>query len=102
MTKNSEPSWFGFVLSIRPETGMNREELMRYLNDKKIGTRLLFAGNYLRQPAFIDYVTDYRVIGNLQNADFVMNHTFWLGVYPGLGEEQYEYVIEMILNFIKK
>jgi CDP-6-deoxy-D-xylo-4-hexulose-3-dehydrase len=47
-------------------------------------------------------VTEYRIIGNLQNADFVMNHTFWLGVYPGLGEEQYEYVIEMILNFIKK
>ena len=66
VTQKSEPSWFGFVLSIRPETGINREELMKYLNDKKIGTRLLFAGNYLRQPAFIDYVTEYRVIGDLQ------------------------------------
>ena len=95
-TQNSEPSWFGFVLSIRPEMGINREELMKYLNYKKIGTRLLFAGNYLRQPAFIDYVTEYRVIGDLKNADFVMNQTFWLGVYPGLGEEQYDYVVDMI------
>jgi CDP-6-deoxy-D-xylo-4-hexulose-3-dehydrase len=101
VTKNSEPSWFGFVLSIRPETAINREELMKYLNDKKIGTRLLFAGNYLRQPAFIDYVTEYRVIGDLKNADFVMNYTFWLGVFPGLGEEQYDYVVEMIKNFLK-
>ena len=100
VTKNSEPSWFGFVLSVRPETGINREELMKYLNDKKIGTRLLFAGNYLRQPAFIDYVTEYRVIGDLQNADFVMNQTFWLGVYPGLGEEQYEYVMSTLNDFL--
>lgn len=99
-TKNSEPSWFGYVLSVRPESWMNREELMKYLNERKIGTRLLFAGNYLRQPAFIDYVTNYRVIGNLKNADFVMNQTFWLGVYPGLGEEQYDYVVDSIRSFI--
>lgn len=101
-TKKSEPSWFWYVLSIRPETGMNREELMKFLNNKKIGTRLLFAGNYLRQPAFIDYVKDYRVIGDLKNADFVMNYTFWLGVYPGLGEEQYDYIVESIKNFINE
>lgn len=101
-TKNSEPSWFGCVLSIRPESGINREELMQYLNEKKIGTRLLFAGNYLRQPAFIDYVTDYRVIGDLKNADFVMRQTFWLGVYPGLTEEQYEYVISSLNNFLNE
>lgn len=101
VTQNSEPSWFGFVLSVRPEIGINREDLMQYFNDKKIGTRLLFAGNYLRQPAFIDYVTQYRVIGDLKNADFVMNHTFWLGVYPGLWAEHYEYVIDMIKDFLK-
>ncbi len=100
-TQNSEPSWFGYVLSIRPESGINREALMQYLNEKKIGTRLLFAGNYLRQPAFIDYVEEYRVIGDLANTDFVMNQTFWLGVYPGLGEEQYDYIVSSILDFIK-
>lgn len=73
---------------------------MKYLNDKKIGTRLLFAGNYLRQPAFIDYVDEYRVVGDLPNTDFVMNQTFWLGVYPGLGKQQYEVVITEIKNFI--
>jgi CDP-4-dehydro-6-deoxyglucose reductase, E1 len=99
-TKNSEPSWFGYVLSIRTESGLNREELMQFLNQKKIGTRLLFAGNYLRQPAFIDYVTDYRVIGDLKNADFVMHQTFWLGVYPGLGEAQYDYVVSQLQLFI--
>ena len=99
-TKNSEPSWFWYVLSIRPESAINREELMQYLNEKKIGTRLLFAGNYLRQPAFIDYVTDYRVIGDLKNADFVMYQTFWLGVYPGLGEEQYDYIVSQLQLFI--
>lgn len=98
-TDNSEPSWFGYVLSIRPESGINREELMQYLNNKKIGTRLLFSGNYLRQPAFIDYVDNYRVIGDLPNTDFVMNQTFWLGVYPGLGEEQYEYITSIIRSF---
>ncbi len=98
-TDNSEPSWFGYVLSIRPKSGINREELMQYLNNKKIGTRLLFSGNYLRQPAFIDYVDNYRVIGDLPNTDFVMNQTFWLGVYPGLGEEQYEYITSIIRSF---
>ncbi len=102
VTPNSEPSWFGYVLSIRPESGINREELMKYLNEKKIGTRLLFAGNYLRQPAFIDYVTDYRVIGDLHNADFVMHQTFWLWVYPGLRDEHYEYIVASILEFIRK
>jgi CDP-4-dehydro-6-deoxyglucose reductase, E1 len=100
-TPNSEPSWFGYVLSIRPESGINREDLMKYLNKKKIGTRLLFAGNYLRQPAFIDYVTDYRVIGDLHNADFVMNQTFWLWVYPGLGEMHYHYIVDSISSFLK-
>ena len=99
-TKNSEPSWFGYVLSIRPESGIHREELMKYLNEKKIGTRLLFAGNYLRQPAFIDYVKEYRVIGTLENADFVMRQTFWLGVYPGLTEAHYDYIVSEIQKFI--
>ena len=100
ITPSSEPSWFGCVLSIRPESWIIREELLKYLNDKKIGTRLLFAGNYLRQPAFIDYVTDYRIIGDLKNADFVMNQTFWLWVYPGLWAEQYDYTVQVIIDFL--
>ena len=100
VTVKSEPSWFGYVISIRPDSGINREELMKYLNEKKIGTRLLFAGNYLRQPAFIDYVENYRVIGDLKNSDFVMNSTFWLGVYPGLGEEHYDYVVSELVAFV--
>lgn len=73
---------------------------MKFPTTKKIGTRLLFAGNYLAIPAFIDYVKDYRVIGDLKNADFVMNYTFWLGVYPGLGEEQYDYIVEKVLRIL--
>ena len=100
ITPNSEPSWFWYALSIRLESGINREELVKFLNDKKIGTRLLFAGNYLRQPAFINYVKNYRVIGDMKNADFVMNQTFWLGVYPGLTEVHYDYVISELQKFI--
>lgn len=99
-TENSEPSWFGYVLSIRPDIAINREKLMQYLNEKKIGTRLLFAGNYLKQPAFIDYVKDYRVVGNLSNTDFVMTNTFWLWVYPGLWDEQYDYIVSQLIAYI--
>lgn len=99
-TPGSAPSWFGYVLSIRSWVTINREELMQFLNEKKIGTRLLFAGNYLRQPAFIDYVENYRVIWDIKNTDFIMNSTFWLGVYPGLTEEHYDYVITQIQEFI--
>lgn len=99
-TDNSEPSWFGYVLSIRPESLLNREDLMQYLNEKKIGTRLLFAGNYLKQPAFIDYVTNFRVVGDLVNTDFVMSHTFWLWVYPWLEEEHYDYIVSQLIAYV--
>jgi CDP-4-dehydro-6-deoxyglucose reductase, E1 len=98
-TTGTNPSWFGYVLSIRTETGISREDLMEYLNEKKIGTRLLFSGNYLKQPAFIDYVSGYRVVWDLLNTDFVMNHTFWLGVHPGLNEEHYDYIISQLIPY---
>ena len=81
-TANSEPSWFGFCITLRPEAPFDREELMRFLDSRKIGTRLLFGGNLLRQP-YMQGRT-YRVVGQLANADIVMNRTFWIGVYPGL------------------
>lgn len=98
-TENSDPSWFGFPITIRPESGVNRTELLRYLDEKKIGTRLLFGGNLLKQPAYRNI--EHRVVGNLQNSDLVMTNTFWLGVYPGLNSEMLGYVSEVIHDFLK-
>lgn len=100
--EKAEPSWFGFLLTIKPEAGFEREELMRYLNDKKIGTRLLFAGNITKQPYFKNYDINYRVAGDLKNTDEIMNRTFWLGVYPGLTEEMLDYVVESVAEFINR
>ena len=99
-TEKSDPSRFGFLLSIKEWSWINREELMQFLNTKKIGTRLLFAWNYIKQPAFIDYVKEYRVIGNLKNSDYIMNNTFWIWVYPWLTEKHLDYVIWMIREYI--
>jgi len=96
----SEPSWFGFCLTLRDGCGIDREELLQHLNDeKKIGTRLLFGGNLLRQPYMKD--RNYRVVGSLDNSDKVMNSTFWLGVYPGLTTSHLDYVIETLRSFIR-
>ena len=96
----SEPSWFGFCLTLRDGCGIDREELLQHLNDeKKIGTRLLFGGNLLRQPYMKD--RNYRVVGSLDNSDKVMNSTFWLGVYPGLTTSHLDYVIETLRTFIR-
>ncbi len=98
-TANSEPSWFGFCLTLRPEAPFDREDMLRFLNDeKKIGTRLLFGGNLLRQPYMKD--RNYRVAGSLDNSDLVMNRTFWIGVYPGLTENHLDYVIETLTDYI--
>lgn len=96
----SQPSWFGFCLTLRDGCGIDREELLQHLNDeKKIGTRLLFGGNLLRQPYMKD--RNYRVVGSLDNSDKVMNSTFWLGVYPGLTTSHLNYVIETLRTFIR-
>ena len=99
-TPNSEPSWFGFPITIRPEANINREELVRYLNDKKIGTRLLFGGNLLRQPYMKG--RNYRVVGDLTNADLVTTNTFWIGLYPGLTPDHLDYMAEMLGAFLHK
>lgn len=98
-TPNSEPSWFGFPITLRPDVGKTRHALQQFLDDRKIGTRLLFAGNLIRQPYFKGI--DYRVHGELTNTDIIMARTFWLGVYPGLGEKQLSYVVEAMTEFFR-
>jgi CDP-6-deoxy-D-xylo-4-hexulose-3-dehydrase len=96
-TPGSDPSWFGFPIGVRQNAPFTRQQLIAALESKKIGTRLLFAGNLLRQPAYEH--SEYRVIGALPNTDFVMNNVFWIGVYPGLTEPMLDYVAEAILSF---
>jgi CDP-6-deoxy-D-xylo-4-hexulose-3-dehydrase len=97
-TENSDPSWFGFALTVKPNCTKTRNEIVQELNEKKIGTRLLFGGNLLRQPAFIG--TPRRVVGDLVNSDRVMNNTFWVGVWPGLSIEMLDYMIAQIHKII--
>ena len=96
----ADPSWFGFLITVRKDVGFTRDEIVKYLENNKIATRMLFAGNIIRHPSFKN--VSYRVYGNLKNTDFIMNNTFWLGVYPGLSSEMIEYIIDKIDKFIKK
>jgi CDP-6-deoxy-D-xylo-4-hexulose-3-dehydrase len=93
-TPGSDPSWFGFPIAVRPESGIDRDEVVRFLNSRKIGTRLLFGGNLLRQPAYRNI--EKRVVGDLRNSDFVTNNVFWVGVYPGLTEPMLEYLAQSL------
>jgi CDP-4-dehydro-6-deoxyglucose reductase, E1 len=96
-TEGSDPSWFGFPMTLRPAANTSRVDLLTYLDQHKIGTRLLFAGNLTRQPYMIG--RHYRVSGDLTNTDRVMNDTFWIGVYPGLTREMLDFAIEKIEAF---
>jgi CDP-6-deoxy-D-xylo-4-hexulose-3-dehydrase len=97
---NSDPSWFGFALTVKSDGPKTRNQIVKELNDAKIATRLLFGGNLLRQPAFID--TPRRVIGELVNTDIVMNDTFWIGVWPGLTTQMLDYVIDSLHEILGK
>jgi CDP-6-deoxy-D-xylo-4-hexulose-3-dehydrase len=97
--KNSNPSWFGFPLSLNKNSKFNRNDLIKYLNDNKIGTRLLFSGNLIKQPYMKD--VNFKVQGELKNTDFVMENTFWIGLYPGLSKEQLQYSVLKIKDFFK-
>ena len=99
-TLNSDPSWFGFPITLALDHPVNREELLRHLDSLKIGTRLMFAGNILKQPAYKGI--DFRVVGDLKNTDTVMLRTFWIGVYPGLTNEMLTYAADSIKQFLKK
>jgi CDP-6-deoxy-D-xylo-4-hexulose-3-dehydrase len=91
-TPHSQPSWFGFPITIRSDAPFTRPELIDYLEQKKIGTRLLFGGNLLRQPAYRDI--SCRIVGDLLVADTITSSTFWVGVYPGLTQEMLDYVVD--------
>jgi CDP-6-deoxy-D-xylo-4-hexulose-3-dehydrase len=95
--KNSEPSWFGFPLSLRKNNKFTRNNLVSYLNDNKIGTRLLFSGNLTKQPYMKN--VNFKVQGELKNTDFVMENTFWIGVYPGLRTEHLDFIVRKIKDF---
>ena len=96
---NTEPSWFGFPIATKPEKGVDRNHLVKYLNSKKIGTRLLFAGNLLKQPAYLNI--DHRVVGDLKNSDKVMKFIFWIGVYPGIDDKKIDYIYRTFKDYFK-
>ena len=93
-TVNSEPSWFGFPIAIRPEAAVTRNDVVQALEGRGIATRLLFGGNLMRQPAYSD--VEHRVVGEMKNSDFVMENVFWIGVYPGLREAQIDFMLEVL------
>lgn len=93
-TPDSEPSWFGFPLAVRPGSGLSRDYVVRQLEARKIGVRLLFGGNLIRQPAYKD--VEFRAVGDLKNSDFVMNNVFWIGVYPGIDPSMIHYMVEAL------
>jgi len=96
-TEYSDPSWFGFAISVRSEAPFERKEFTDFLESRKIATRLLFGGNLARQPAYLDL--PYRIVGDLCNSDFVMKNTLWLGVYPGLTIDMMNYVVDSVHEF---
>lgn len=100
--ENSRPSWFGFLISVREESGLERNKVTRYIEDHNVQTRLLFSGNLIKHPCFdqIRGTDAYRVSGGLDVTEFIMNHTFWVGVYPGMTDEMIDYMAKVILEAI--
>ena len=100
---NSDPSWFGFMMTLKDSVDFTRNEIVEFLEENKIQTRNLFAGNICRHPLFDDMNinVDYRVIGDLPNTDKIMNDSFWIGLYPGMGDDAINYMITIIRRFVK-
>ncbi len=97
-TPGSDPSWFGFPLAVRPGGPFTRADVLARLTERKVATRAIFAGNLVRQPAYADVA--HRRVGDLANSDFAMNHAFWVGVYPGLGDEAIDYVVGVLEELV--
>jgi len=99
-TLNSQPSWFGFLISVKENAPFTRNELVQYLEEKRIGTRLLFGGNLIKQPAYESL--NYRIVGDLPKTDQVMARAFWIGLFPGLTEEMLMYVLSTIMDYCRR
>ncbi len=103
--KNSKPSWFGFLISVKEDSFFTRNGLVEYLEENKIQTRNLFAGNLIKHPAFDEMRETgegYRQVGDLKNTDFIMNNTFWIGVYPGMTDEMIDFMVTTIKKYVKE
>ncbi len=103
-TENSDPSWFGFLLTVRKESGFTREDTIDYLESKGIQTRMLFAGNMIKHPCFDEMRSTgkgFRIVGGLKNTDLIMNQTFWVGVYPGMTDGMLDYMVKVMKEFCK-
>ena len=98
-TLNSEPSWFGFPITLNPQHPVNRTDFLKHLDSKKIGTRLMFAGNITKQPAYSH--TDFKVVGALDNTNIAMERSFWIGVHPGLNKDMLNFMIETISEYME-
>lgn len=100
--EGSEPSWFGFLISVKPESGVKRNDVTKYIEAHNVQTRLLFSGNLIKHPCF-DQIRDtdaYRVVGNLENTEYIMNNSFWVGVYPGMTDKMIDYMAEVIISAV--
>ena len=97
-TANSDPSWFGYAITVKDNQDFSRDDIVKFLNENRIATRLMFGGNLIKQPAYKK--KQFRVVGSAENADIVMNSSFWIGVYPGLSREMIDYMLEKIDEFI--
>lgn len=104
-TKRSNPSWFGFLMTVKDDAGFTRDDITQYLEKKNIQTRNLFSGNYIKHPCFDEMretKTGYRVVGTLENTDRIMKQAFWIGVYPGMNQAKLDYMIKTIVEFVRK
>ena len=99
-TIGAEPSWFGYLLTVRDGTKLNRNDIVKSLEEKMIGTRLLFAGNLTKQPAYSE--ANFRIFGDLTQTDKIMNDSFWIGVWPGINEEMIDYMVASLKGIVRR